>query len=64
MTTLAKHPTRLIVLSFYLLIFITLMGCSQSNIQIVRNGVSNYEIVIPSEADSTILHAAEELSHL
>lgn len=63
MATLAKHPSRFIVLSFYLWIFISFMGCSPSNIEIVRDGVSNYEIVIPSEADSTILHAAEELSH-
>ncbi|MCK4990522.1 MAG: hypothetical protein KAS29_08555, partial [Bacteroidales bacterium] len=63
MTTLSKHSSRFIALSFSLWIFITLMGCSSSNIQIVRNGVSSYEIVIPSEADSTILHAAEELRH-
>jgi hypothetical protein len=63
MTTLPKHPSRFIALSFYLWIFITLMGCSPSNIEIVRDGVSNYEIVIPSEADSTIMHAAEELRH-
>ncbi len=50
-------------LSLYLLIFISLLACSSSTIQIVRNGVSNYEIVIPSEADSMILHAAEELRH-
>lgn len=63
MTTLPKHPSRFIALSLSLLIFITLMGCSSSPIQIVRDGVSSYEIVIPSEADSTILHAAEELRH-
>ncbi len=48
-------------LSLYLLIFISQVACSSSTIQIVRNGESNYEIVIPSEADSLILHAAEEL---
>jgi hypothetical protein len=54
MTTLRNLP-------LYLLIFISFMACSSSTIQIVRDGVSNYEIVIPSGADSMILHAAEEL---
>jgi len=63
MTTLAKLPSRYIVLSFSLGILITFMGCSPSNIEIVRNGASNYEIVIPAEADSRIQHAAEELRH-
>jgi len=63
MTTLAKHPSRFIALSFFLWIFITFMGCSPSNIEIVQNGASNYEIVIPAEADSKIQYAAEELRH-
>ncbi len=63
MTTLSKLPSRFIILSLSLGIFITLMGCSGSHIQIVQNGESSYEIVIPSEADPTILHAAEELRH-
>ena len=39
------------------------MSCAPSSVQIVRNGVSNYEIVVPSDADPTTLHAAEELKH-
>jgi len=63
MTTLAKLPSRFITLSLSLGIFITFMGCSSSHIQIVQNGDSSYEIVVPTEADPTILHAAEELRH-
>ena len=59
MTTI--RPSRFIAFSLYLLIVISLMACSSSTIRIVKNGESNYEIVIPSEADSLILHAAEEL---
>ncbi len=55
--------TTLRNLSLYLLIFISLMGCSSSTIQIVRDGRATYEIVIPSEADSLIQHAAEELRY-
>ncbi len=39
------------------------MGCFRSPIQIVRDGTSTYEIVIPSEADSLVQHAAEELRY-
>jgi len=59
MTTL--RPSRFIALSLYLLIFISFISCSSSTIQIVKNGESNYEIVIPAEADPLILQAAEEL---
>ncbi|MEA3479281.1 MAG: DUF4838 domain-containing protein, partial [Bacteroidota bacterium] len=61
MRTSPKGLSRFIVLSLYLGILITLSGCFRSPIQIVRNGESNYDIVIPSEADSIILHAAEVL---
>jgi hypothetical protein len=63
MTKLQEHPSRLIALSLYLLIFIWLAGCTPSAIEIVRNGVSTYEIVIPSDADSMVVHAAEELRY-
>jgi hypothetical protein len=38
-------------------------ACFRSPLQLVRGGVSNYEIVVPSDADTLILHAAEELKH-
>jgi len=63
MVTLHQRPSRMIALSLCLGIFISLLSCSPSSIQIVRDGVSSYQIVIPSEADSTILRAAEELRH-
>jgi hypothetical protein len=46
-----------------LLILVTFTGCFRSSIQVVRNGVSSYEIVIPSDADTVVLHAAEELGY-
>lgn len=61
---MATSPTRLsrfIALSLYLLFFTTLVACFRTPVRIVHNGVSSYEIVIPSEADSVIQHAAEEL---
>ena len=63
MSTFAKSLSRSIVLFFFLSVLITLTGCFSSPKQIVRNGVSSHEIVIPSGADSTILHAAEELRY-
>ncbi|TFH27680.1 MAG: DUF4838 domain-containing protein [Bacteroidia bacterium] len=63
MATLHQRPSRFFALLLYLGIFISLMSCFRSPKVIVRDGVSSYEIVIPSEADSTILHAAEELRH-
>jgi len=63
MATLRKPTSRFIALSFYLSILITLMGCYRSSVKIVRDGGSSYEIVMPTEADSVIMHAAAELSH-
>jgi hypothetical protein len=58
------HPmTTLRNLSIYLIFLVTCTACFRSPIQIVRDGVSSYEIVVPSKADSIILHAAEELRY-
>jgi hypothetical protein len=63
MANLLQRPSRMIALSLCLGIFIFFMSCSQASMKIVRDGVSSYQIVIPSESDSTILRAAEELRH-
>ena len=50
-------------LILYSVLLISLSACLRPSVQIVRDGESNYEIVVPSDADSVILHAAEELKH-
>ena len=71
MTTENKNPRLLIremklntslFLPLFLLILITSMACSSSEVYIVRDGVSQSEIVIQAEADSTVQKAAQELS--
>ncbi len=71
MTTENKNPHLLIramklntslFLPLFLLILITSMACSSSEVYIVRDGVSQCEIVIQAEADSTVQKAAQELS--
>ncbi len=61
MTTFNKGHFRFIALSLYLMIFISLGSCIRSSSMIVRDGKSSYEIIVPSDSDATILHAAEEL---
>jgi hypothetical protein len=63
MITPVKQHVRSISLFLFVFLLVTLPSCSRSGIQIVRNGESDYQIVVPSGADSVILHAAEELRH-
>lgn len=45
------------------LILLSTIACTNNQIKLARNGISNYEIVIPENADTTIHWAAKELSH-
>ncbi len=71
MTTENKNPHLLIrvkklntslFLPLFLLVLITSMACSRAEVYMVRDGVSQCEIVIQAEADSTVQKAAQELS--
>ncbi len=55
-----KH--RWILISSLFWLSLTTTGCFRSTLQLVRNGTSNYDIVIPLDADTTIQRAAQELS--
>jgi hypothetical protein len=46
--------------SFIILVLATLFACTQNNITIVKNNQTNYEIVVPGNADSTVVKAAHE----
>ncbi len=48
-------------ITLFLTIIILITSCNGSKIKIVDNSVSEYQILIPSEADSVILYAANEL---
>lgn len=46
--------------SIAIVLLATLFACTQNNITIVKNGQTNYEIVIPENADTTVVKAAGE----
>jgi len=51
-----------LILPLFLLILITSVACSSSELYIVHDGVSQSEIVIQADADPTVQKAAQELS--
>ena len=62
MANLRKLPSAVNVSVPLIILLLSLSSCFRSSIQLVRNGKSNYQIVVPAGADSIVLHAAEELS--
>ncbi len=53
--------TATIYRSLFLWVMFSLVSCVSPQVELARDGVSNHEIVIPENADSTVQRAATEL---
>jgi hypothetical protein len=49
--------------SFIILLLATLFACTQNNITIVKNNQTDYEIVVPENADTTVVKAVHEFQY-
>jgi hypothetical protein len=48
---------------FLIALLATLFACTQNNITIVKNNQTSYEIVIPENADTTVVKAANQFRY-
>ncbi len=46
---------------FFSLIFLGFLSCTSSDIEIIQNGTTTYSLILPNEADSNEVKAADEL---
>jgi hypothetical protein len=49
--------------SFIIVLLATLFACTQNNITIVKNNQTDYEIVVPENADTTVVKAANQFQY-